>query len=352
MNGSYSSMDDALEILSAYGPDLQNGMTSHAPMAAEALCAMGRPEAVLPWVETYRKGMLPRVAPGERIERSAWRGALGRMDRAAAWVAFFAEELREAPWRRVVNRWTGLLAPGICAAATHGVIRVGHAARSLAEAESALRLGELAEALGYWAATYEELPGRPPGEDLGMSPRRAIERVAVVPLERRRFEGSIVSSLAALPDFPEFAPVIGFIGVAGDPAGLIAELTEVFARVYLANVHDVLTSIVFVHGVTGVAALGNLLPALDDDSARTALRYAWQSSCALYATFGSRPKPAREVEPPRDDPETLVERAVAHGDEHVIKFTEACLRQHALRPSPAYVAAVSNALETLPAPGQ
>src|SRR6266404_4049804 len=56
MKALHTSMDEALELLSAYGPDLQNGMTSHAPMTAEALCAMGRPEAVMPWLERYRTG--------------------------------------------------------------------------------------------------------------------------------------------------------------------------------------------------------------------------------------------------------------------------------------------------------
>jgi hypothetical protein len=38
-------LDDALEMLSHHGPDLTNGNFNHAPMVAEALCALGRPEA-------------------------------------------------------------------------------------------------------------------------------------------------------------------------------------------------------------------------------------------------------------------------------------------------------------------
>ena len=43
-------------------------------------------------------------------------------------------------------------------------------------------------------------------------------------------------------------------------------------------------------------------------------------------------------------PELLIDRALAHGDEHVIKFTEACLCRDALASSPAYPAAVANVL--------
>jgi hypothetical protein len=35
------------------------------------------------------------------------------------------------------------------------------------------------------------------------------------------------------------------------------------------------------------------------------------------------------------DQDELVARAYAHGDQHVIKFTEACLHRHALGASPA-----------------
>ena len=344
----YTSMDDALEMLSAYGPDLANGLTSHAPMAAEALCALGRPEAVIPWLDRYRNGMLPRPAPRQRIAHDRWRDALAQFDRVADWSAFFEEELQAGPWREVLNGWVGRLAPGICASATHGVIRVGHAVRSLAESASPLRLRELADGLGYWAANYQELPTNPRAADRPLSPRDAITQVAVVPPDRRRFSGTITSSLEALSEFPEFAPVIGLIDVSGDARRLVAELTNVFARIYLSNTHDVLTAIVFIHGVTSVAALGNILPYLDDATARAALRFAWQAGCGLYAAFGSRPAPAGEIEPPRVDPDSLVDMAIAHGDEHAIKFTEACLRYDAFHPSPAYLAAARNALHVLP----
>ncbi len=48
---SYEPLDAALDILSGYGPGLANGNFSHAPMVAETLCALGHPEAVMPWIE-------------------------------------------------------------------------------------------------------------------------------------------------------------------------------------------------------------------------------------------------------------------------------------------------------------
>jgi hypothetical protein len=344
----YSAMDEALELLSGYGPDLSNGLTSHAPMAAESLCAMGRPDAVMPWLQRYRKGMLPRPPACERITRDNWRGAVSHFDRFADWSAFFDEELQRAPWPVVLNEWVGHLAPGICASAAHGVIRVGHAVRSLDAGASPLRLHELADGLGYWAAWYQELPTDLRSVGRALPPREAIHAVRVVPEEQRRFAGTIVSSLEALGEFPEFAPVIGLLDVSGDARVRLTELTDVFARVYLANVHNVLTAIVFVHGVTDLAALETMLPHLEAATARSALRYAWQASCGLYAAFGSGPTSAEEMEPPREDRDTLIDMAIAHGDEHAIKFTEACLRFDALAPSPAYRAAAHSAITILP----
>ncbi len=125
---------------------------------------------------------------------------------------------------------------------------------------------------------------------------------------------------------------------------MIAQLTELFARIYLANVGNALTAIVFIHGVTSLTALGHIVPYAGDPTARTLLRYGWQAGCGLYACFGNGTGFIAQVAPDEEDAQSLIERALAHGDEHVIKFAEACLCRHALNSSPAYPAAVANAL--------
>jgi hypothetical protein len=345
---SYVSLDAAIETLAPYGIELKNGNSNHAPMVAEALCALGRPDAVMPWITRYRERMLPRPAAGARIGREDWRGALGERARFADWSAFFAEELRERPWREVLDHWMERLAPGFCAAATHGVIRVGHAARAMAESETPPRLRELADAFASWAATYQELPANGHGENGRLTPREAIARVPLVPPDRRGKAGNITATLQVLDDIPEFAPAIGLIDTSGDLAPLVAELTEVFARVYLANANDTRTTIAFIHGVTSPAALGNIASEIRERTARAALRYAWQSGCGLYACFGGETATAEAIAQREPDQDKLVERAIAHGDEHVIKFTEACLHRHTLCPSPVYIAAAEHVAGMIP----
>jgi hypothetical protein len=154
-SSDYESLDEALEALAGCDIALKNGNSNHAPMVAEALCAMGRPQAVMPWIARYKERLLPRPAAGDPIRAETWRSALGQRERFADWAEFFGEELRQAPWPEVLDRWMGRLGPGFCAAATHGVIRVGHVVRSLSVRETPLRTGELGDALASWAATYQ-----------------------------------------------------------------------------------------------------------------------------------------------------------------------------------------------------
>ena len=345
-SSDYESLDEALEALAGCDIALKNGNSNHAPMVAEALCAMGRPQAVMPWIARYKERLLPRSAAGDPIRAETWRSALGQRERFADWTEFFCTELRQAPWPEVLDRWTGRLGPGFCAAATHGVIRVGHAVRSLSVRETPLRKGELGDALASWAATFQELPSSDRLTDPPIAPREAIAKAPLIAPQQRRNLGNITASLAMLDDFPQFAPVIGLVDISGEIEALLAELTEIFVRIYLANAQDVLTTIVFIHGVTSLTALGGITPYIRDTTGRLALRFAWQSGCALYACFGTRAL-AEDIEPCAQNAETLIDRALANGDEHVIKFTEACLRRDALVPSPAYRAAVDHALGTM-----
>jgi hypothetical protein len=204
---AYAPLDDALEMLAPYGPDLTNGNFNHAPMAVEALCALGRPDAVFPWIEAYRARMTPRQPAGDPVDWSEWRTHLGRREDFSAWSQLFAAELGEEPWRSVLDRWALRLAPGYSGAATHGAIRVGHAVRALAESETRVRLRELADALASWAASYSKLPEAPNAAGVRLSPRAAIEALPVVPPDRRP-PGNITTALNRLVDFPEFAPSI------------------------------------------------------------------------------------------------------------------------------------------------
>lgn len=343
----YSALDEALEIMASNGPELNNGFSNHAPMAIEAMCAMGRRDSVMPWFERYRHSLAPRPSRVARLTDENWRGALGDVRRVEDWFEYFRNELEERPWQAVLNEWASRLAPGLMAAATHGVIRTGHATRAIAIEDSPARRRELADGLAYWAADYLPLSSlrHAPARAI---PSEAIARVQMIPTEIRHGNfGSFTDSLAQLDSFAPFKQTLDAVDTSGNASAFVSDLTATFARVFLANARDIYTTIAFVHAVTGPSALRPMLTCLSDATAHAALAYAWQAAAAMYATFGVSTELPRVDEIKTRDIDELIERAIVGGDEHAIKFTEVSIREYALNPDPAFLAASEHAIRML-----
>ncbi len=338
-------IDEALQMLEGTGPEFTRGLSNHGPMAAEALVALGRPDAVAPWVAEYRTKLYDRPADSHPIARDEWREALGDGRKLGEWRGFFERKLAAAPWQAVLDTWVARLAPGLIAAATHGVIRTGHAVRTLAGGDTPERRSELAAGLGYWAARYFALPETDAPATPSALPSRAIDRVELVPESDRTKGGLITDGVQSVTKHEAFPQVASMVDPAGDASAVISDLTETFARVYLSNAHDISTTIVFIHAVTGPSAVRLLLPHISPETVRLAVRYGWQAAAALYAAFGHSPGEAAGA--PGVSVDDLIDSAVATGDEHAIKFTEACLREHALNPAPVFHAAAADATTRL-----
>jgi len=338
-------IDEALELLEGTGPEYAPGLSNHGPMAAEALVALGRPEAVVPWVEEYRKKLHDRPPSTNPISPDEYQESLGDGRKLGEWRTFFERELSDTPWQQVLDTWVARLAPGLIAAETHGVIRTGHAVRTLSTGDTQDRRDELAAGLGYWAARYQPLPEGAAGAAASRMPSQAIQDVAVVPIDKRK-PGFNTNSIQAVAEHPEFPGVINLVEASGDASAFVSDLTETFANVYLANAHDGQSAFVFIHCVTGPSAIRLIAPHVSRKTAASALRYGWQAAAALYAGFSQTPA-VTVVEQLDTSVEDLIDSAVATGDEHAIKFTEACLREHALNPKPVYLAAARDATARL-----
>jgi hypothetical protein len=337
-----ASIDDALDVLGDRGPEFGSGMSNHGPMVAEALLTLGRPDAVLPYAENYRRRLDERPALVAVVDPGAWQDALGDVRRVSDWSAFFVRAIEDEGWQATVRRWVPRLAPGVMAGATHGLIRTAHAVRSLGAAETPARLHELAEGLGYWAARYQPLPGSPRGRDAGLDPAEAMHRLPRYVGENR---GLIFESVRGLDEQPSFASAIDLVDTSGDLSRFISRMTATSAAVFLANPQS---SFQFIHAVTAPSALRMLAPYLADTDARRAARYAWQAVAGLYAWFAvAPPLPVAAITDQPVDSANLADRAVRTMDEHAIKFTEACLREERLAPNPAYRVAASGWVERL-----
>ncbi len=310
-------------------------------MVVETLCTLGRSDAVLPWLEGYKQRFQDRPQSQNPVVHEGWHASLGDASRLADWIAFFDRALAEASWRTVLQVWVPRLTPGLMAAATHGLIRTGHAVRSLTAGETPQRRHELAEGLGYWAARYQVLPGSPTAHAEGDPPRQAMQHVHRIHGPDFDARGSIVQHIKGLDHQPEFTSAINLVDTAGDLSQFLSELTETCAALYLANQRGL---IAFVHAVTAPSALRLLAPYLTDADARLAARYAWQACAGIYAWYSAAP-PTASVDRTSltADVETLIDRAVVATGAHTIKFTEACLREYALNPTPVYLLAAHDA---------
>lgn len=324
MSAGYdAAVVDALDRLQGLGFEFGPGFACHGPMAAEALATLGFTAEVPRWVEQHKRRMRfhdrpGRSAPLAAADESQWRPALGDFSRVADWTDLFERELAERPWPEVLAVWWPRLLPGLSAALTHGVIRTAHAVRGLAATAEAtpLQLTELAHGLGYWAAKYSTLPrawglvgGRRAGRRLDPAPRRAT-------------------------------------GV--DVQAALSDLTAGAAGAYATS--ELRIPVPLVHSVTAPAAVRIVLPHLPPEQHWPSYETAHEVSRALVSVFGGRWN-ARSAQPEVTTPAPeLAAAALEIGDEHVIKLTEAAIREDALRPDPRYAAAAAAIIRAMGRP--
>ncbi|ADI09589.1 hypothetical protein SBI_06469 [Streptomyces bingchenggensis BCW-1] len=346
MDETSGTLDEALERLHATGPERGGWLTNHAPMAVEALARHGQGPSVHRWLDLYSKKLEDMPTPYATVTAENWPEALGDPRRIADWTAYFTRELADHPWRQVLAQWWPRLLPGIAGGATHPVIRVGHAVRTLLdethpaadlrnagahspadELATGPRAHELAHALGYWAARHAPLP--PLGRLPGPAPRTAAEAMAAVPRVADQ-SGGIRDRLAQITTFPVWpGPASGALG-PDRARELLTELVRAAAHRYATHAHG--EPIMLVHAATAPNAVLRTLPALPRELWATSLDAAWAANAAVLAAYapptglphGELPSvPAGAT--PAERTEEIFARAAAHGDEHAIKLTDTVL---------------------------
>lgn len=318
------TLDEAYERLHRTGPEFEGWLTNHGPMAAEAMVRRGHGRIVHRWLDGY-VGRLEDL-PGARspIGPDEWRAALGDASRLGDWLAYFDRELRERPWREVLVTWWPRLLPGIAAGATHGVIRTGHAAHALLAREDAPRVAELGQALGYWAARWQPVPSAVPAG--AARPAEALDGVPRVADQSR----GIRHRLGQLADLTGWAPALGSLRPAGSPDGArerLAELADAATLRYLTHGHG--SGVMMVHAATAPTAVLRTLPVLPETLWEPSLNAAWAASAAVTAAYApADPAPSADLPAAAGDARAVFDRAVRHGDEHVVKFADTALEVH------------------------
>ena len=334
------ALDDALTVFAATAPRYGSlGLANHGPMAVEALAHLGRHDAIAGWVERYLVRLDDAPPPADRpLTEEDWPAALGQADRFAEWLALFEREVADRPVAAVVGEWAPRLLPGAVGAATHGLIRTAHAVRALTVADTAPRRLEVAIALAFWASSYQELPG-PPLLIGHEGVPQALADLPYLPEEAPRHV-LISDTVAAVADIAdEFEQAVASLGWSGGAVDLLDQLASGGAVAYLRNPDGAFG---LLHAVTSPLACELLLPWLSPEDRDAALGYVWQAAAALHVAYDV--DRIADVSAAGVPPlETLVDRAIASGDEHAIKVTEAALRSFARTGDAALLALAADA---------
>ena len=98
----------------------------------------------------------------------------------------------------------------------------------------------------------------------------------------------------------------------------LADLVRAATHRYATHGHGEETMLV--HAATAPNAVLRTLPALPRALWVPSLHAAWTASAAVTAMYA--PQPVPYTPPGTFTPEEVLERALAHGDEHVIKFAD------------------------------
>jgi hypothetical protein len=315
-------LDEAYEQLHTEGPEFEGWLSNHGPMAADALMRLGRGGDVAGWVRGYVRRLEQMPDARWPISEAEWPGLLGDASRLGDWCALLTQQVRDEPWDAVLARWWPRLVPGAVASAAHGLIRTGHAVRALRERVTQPRLVELGHALGYWAARWQPVPRPEPSRgsaDVG---------VALDALPARQLTGGIRTRLASLSKDATWPAVLGAVAPVADPLAVPAALDAlVDAAVTRYGPWGQAAPVMLVHSATAPRAVALVLPSLPEQLWPAAYEAAW----AVTATIATIYRPSPPVVVADEAPaiiDEVVERAVASGDEHAIKFTEVAIESH------------------------
>ncbi len=299
-----TQLQSLLEQSRDYAPTFRGGLANHLPMVLIALARLGaKDEQLQAFFDHYRK----RLAPLAAVTPERWPGwalSIGQSEAFPRFLAHFKVALAEEGRDEVLHAALPKLMPGVCASAFHALIRLAYGIRQDDD-------DEVAHALAYWAADWQDLGPIQTPSDCSME-ELLVERAA--PFARHRFGGGIiVDRMREISRHPEF--ILGLQQPAQIDWPSIIQLAR---RAYRDN-----GNFTVLHGLTSAHAMWIIKPWIEQEE--QALRYYWLAY--LVAFISTRlPVPGPETKARPDiDPAEATAWAVTRQDDHDIKLVYSCL---------------------------
>lgn len=328
-------LDQSLRLPAEYG----DGLTSHLPMALQALQALGADAARLDafaqrYLQRFQAAGIAQVAPAP----ADWCQLRGTADGHAALLAHFQQAVAAQGSDAVLRSALPALLPGVAAAALHGLIRVSHAVQARHPAE-------LAAALAYWAWRWQPLAAP-------LAPALAGPALA--------FDDWRAALVEQAPDWTCEAPLIAIRmdrATASSPyqtlAGRLLPAPDLLRRLsrFAAERYAATRNFTVLHMLTAARALRLLQPWLPDTDAVAGAVPAVvvHAMTAAYLAARLPRRAALPPPPPCSWPEVLA-AAIACDDEHLIKLVHACREEAAFYGEGDYLPAAQRALATVSPP--
>lgn len=322
-------LDDAARFDAEYGHNL----ASHLTMALVALARLGAGEQRLEqFAARYAERLHAAPPPEPWPSGEPWKSGFGDPRTWPAYRTLFNDWLDHEGAGIVLAQALPPLMRGGGAAAFHGLIRC-------ACAVAAGHSHELADALAYWACRWFTL-GEPQAETADSGECDPAEVLARLRIAKPRAP-LIAERMALVAQHTAFAHSAAALRI-DDPEQTLQLLATLAARLYAAS-----GNFTVLHLVTSAHALRVLLPWIDADDRRCAVRHYWQAFAAGHAASGL--EPAATGGPPRDW-KKIVTAAIASDDEHLIKLVDSCRQQEHAYGGSVWREAASRALRAVRPP--
>lgn len=301
-----------------YDPEYGGGLSNHLPMALVALDQMGATPSQLNAFQRSHVSWLEKLPAKGRAPTANLRAWPFRKADHAAYVdlrADFQRRIAADGWEQVLRATLPELAPGLTAAAFHGMIRT-------AMGVTARHEGEIASGLAYWAAHWQKLGLVEAAAPVGADPAALLARIRddarfALPVE---LPDLIDDMLIAVSRAEGFSDIISWLDCG---RATIRDLALAAARVY--GVSGDFTAL---HMVTGTQAAAVLLPYVE--TPEVLLPWLWQGLAAAYIAIGRPAMPGADMlalwrgatVPGWQD---LLQRGLAESDEHAVKLIYSAL---------------------------
>jgi hypothetical protein len=306
-----------------YGSNLSN----HLPMALTALARLGAgDERLASFAEHYAQRLHTMPADEPWPAGDAWRAHLGKPRAWPAYRRLWREWIAHEGAADVLQQALPALMQGTGAAAFHGPIRTAYAL-------AANHADELIDALAYWSCRWFAC-GVADGDGSHADTQAVLAELDFAAELPR--ENLIANAMARAAAHPRFAPVIARWRV--DVHTTLPRLAMLAAERYATH-----GGFAALHLMTSAHAMRVLLPWLDADDRRDALRHYAAAAAAAWATLLRDAAPASALPSLRWD--EVVTRAIATDDDgHACKLVDSARELEAALGGAVWLRAATRAM--------